>query len=276
MSVTTDIRLDGLYGDAYLLATDRRLLAISPNGGAPEVAQIPLLEVTSVEVQDLFGSSALKVRTASEGATLARFSKTLIDKFAEVPEDIEKLVREARPDDAPEKLIKRSSKHHPVSQKRCEKCGQVIPRWMGVCPICLDKGQLLKRFFGYSIPYWPLAAFSLLLLLAGTFIGLTPQLLMRSLIDDVLNPAALVTKNAASSAAAAEEVGAMVVSLPLVGAVFVPSGYGRFLDRGWFQVNNTLLYLTPGVGSFPGVLGRKGELTCLTITRQAANEQMGK
>ena len=219
MSMATDIRLDGLYGDAYLLATDRRLLAISPNGGAPEVAQIPLPEVTSVEVQDLFGSSALKVRTASEGATMVRFSKTLTEKFAEVPEEIEKLVRQARPDDAPEKLIKRSSKHHPVRQKRCESCGQVIPRWMGVCPICLDKGQLLKRFFSYSVPYWPLAVFSLLILLSGTFIGLTPPLLMRTLIDQVLNPAAKVAESAANPAAATEAIGGMVVSLPLFGAV---------------------------------------------------------
>ncbi|MFL2541322.1 MAG: hypothetical protein ACJ0UT_05030, partial [Candidatus Latescibacterota bacterium] len=32
LSITTDIKLDGLYGSAWLVATDKRLLAFSPDG----------------------------------------------------------------------------------------------------------------------------------------------------------------------------------------------------------------------------------------------------
>ena len=35
LSVTTDIQLDGLYGPAWLFATDRRLIAYSPDSGEP-------------------------------------------------------------------------------------------------------------------------------------------------------------------------------------------------------------------------------------------------
>ena len=206
LSVSADIRLDGLYGDAYLLATDRHLLAISPNGGKPDVTQISLPEITGVEVLDLFGSGALKVRTASQGATMALFSKSLAEKFSAVPDRIETLVREARPAAADEKIITRRGQRTPTRKRRCDNCGQVIPGRLGVCPACMDRRQLLARFLGYSLPYWPLATVSLLILLVATFISLTPPLLMRTLIDNVLTPVA--TAGAA-----------VPVTLPLFGTV---------------------------------------------------------
>jgi len=78
LSISTDIKLDGLYGPAWLLATKKRLLAFSPNGGGPpEIVDLPLAEIESLEIQDLYGSGALKVRTQSTGRTVALFSKTL-------------------------------------------------------------------------------------------------------------------------------------------------------------------------------------------------------
>ena len=68
----TDIKLDGLYGSAWLLATDQRLLAYSPDGGGPpDIVDLPLNEITAVEIEDLHGSGALKARTAERGATVA-------------------------------------------------------------------------------------------------------------------------------------------------------------------------------------------------------------
>ena len=191
LSVSTDIKFDGSYGSSWLLATARNLFAFCPNGGGPpHTVKIPLSEIAQVEVQDLFGSGALKVRTAREGATVARFSKTLLSKFSQIPNRIEALVKQARPVGEEEKIAKNSSDRpdHRV-RKRCKQCGQVIPHWMGVCPICLDKTKLLFRLLGYALPYWKLVAVCLALLLTATFIGLTPQLIMRSLIDDLLVPA---------------------------------------------------------------------------------------
>ena len=36
LAVATDMRPDGVYGAAYLVATDRQLLSISPDGGCPK------------------------------------------------------------------------------------------------------------------------------------------------------------------------------------------------------------------------------------------------
>ena len=93
---------------------------------------------------------------------------------------------------------------------------------MGVCPSCLESSKLLNRFLAYSVPYWPLAAASLTILLLGTFIGLTPPLLLRTLIDDVLTPAS-------TSAATA-------VGLPLLGPTS-PSGALAYLVVGLLLIN---------------------------------------
>jgi hypothetical protein len=54
--------------------------------------------------------------------------------------------------------------------------------------------------------------------------------------------------------------------LPWIGSFPVPSKYGRFLDEGWFRLRNTRLYITRGLGHFPGLLGKSGVLLDLTIT----------
>ena len=190
-ALSTDIKLDGLYCSAWLLATEKRLIAFSPDGGGPpDIVDLRLSEITSIEIQDLYGSGALKARTATSGATVALFSKTLNAKFADAPAQLEKLVHLARPEAADERIAHGHLERGFHRQRRCERCNQVIPSRMGVCPACLQSSKLLGRFLGYSVPYWPLALSSLLILLAGTFIGLTPPLLMRTLIDDVLDPIA--------------------------------------------------------------------------------------
>lgn len=60
-------------------------------------------------------------------------------------------------------------------------------------------------------------------------------------------------------------------SFPLIGPVCVPSGYGRFLDRGWFRSGDTRLFITRGIGCFPGGLGAPGEVVHLEIKRQPQN-----
>ena len=190
LSVPTDITFEGIYGDGWLLATDRHLLTYSPNGnGSPKTTRIPLSDITQVEIRDKFGSGALKVRTEGDGATVAVFSKSLMATFTKVPDRIESLVRKARPVGEDEEIVKNPSGLGKSVERRCGKCGRVIHKGWGVCQACLDKRRLLFRLLGYAAPHWGMVVGCLLLLLTATFIGLTPPLILRSLIDDVLAPA---------------------------------------------------------------------------------------
>ncbi|MBT4139407.1 MAG: ATP-binding cassette domain-containing protein [Candidatus Latescibacteria bacterium] len=188
-STTSDIRLDGTFGESWLLATDLQFLSFGLNAGAvSDIVQLPMQEITGIEVKDLVGSGQLKARTANEGATLARFSKGLNPKFNDVAKKLETLVKEAQPDLEDEKVL-RGRLGRTAAGKRCDACGTVIHHRSGVCPNCLETRKLLTRLLSYAKPHWKLGVISLFLLLTATFIGLLPPLLMRELIDNVLEPA---------------------------------------------------------------------------------------
>ena len=188
LAVTTDIKLDGQYGEAWLMATADHLVAFSPDsGGPPDVVCLPLAEINGVEVREDWGTAALKVRTEEQGATMAIFSKSLVPTLSELPNQVERLVKQARPTEPDGQVLHGRLAGARAGRKRCDRCGQVIPRHYGVCPACLEKGKLLFRLLSYAKPHWRLITLSLLLMVAATTIGLGQPLLMIVLIDDVLN-----------------------------------------------------------------------------------------
>ena len=188
LAVTTDIKLDGQYGEAWLMATDDHLVAFSPDsGGPPDVVCLPLAEISGVEVREDWSTAALKVRTEEQGATMAVFSKSLVPALSELPNQVERLVKQARSTESDGQLLHGRLAGARAGRKRCDRCGQVIPRHYGVCPACLEKGKLLFRLLSYAKPHWRLITLSLLLMVAATTIGLGQPLLMIVLIDDVLN-----------------------------------------------------------------------------------------
>ena len=191
VAVETDITLSGKYGSTWLLATDRRLMSLTPNGHeGPHLVEVPLNRVTGVDLRETFGCGTLKVRTERDGTTLALFSKSQLQAVSDAAAQIEDLVNASQPERDDGRILRSTLHKAAVRRKRCDACGNVIPhRMRGVCPACLDKRKLLARLLGHTKPYWLIASASLLILLAATFIGLTPPLLMRSLIDDVLAPA---------------------------------------------------------------------------------------
>ena len=98
LAVTTDIKLDGLStARAWLMATDDHLVAFSSDsGGPPDMVCLPLNEISGVEVREDWGTAALKVRTEERGATMAVFSKSLVPALSELPNQVERLVKQAR------------------------------------------------------------------------------------------------------------------------------------------------------------------------------------
>ena len=188
LAVTTDIKLDGQYGEAWLMATDDLLVAFSPDsGGPPDMVCLPLAEISGVEVREDWSTAALKVRTEERGATMAVFSKSLVPALSELPNQVEHLVKQARSTESNGQLLHGRLAGARAGRKRCDSCGQVIPRHYGVCPACLEKGKLLFRLLGYAKPHWRLITVSLLLMVVATTIGLSQPLLLGVLIDDVLN-----------------------------------------------------------------------------------------
>ena len=57
------------------------------------------------------------------------------------------------------------------------------------------------------------------------------------------------------------------LKMPLLGAALVPARLGRFLEKGLFRRDDTLLYVTAGLSYHLASFGKKGEILRLTITR---------
>jgi predicted MPP superfamily phosphohydrolase len=55
------------------------------------------------------------------------------------------------------------------------------------------------------------------------------------------------------------------VRLPVLGPLFVPSGLGRYLNKGWFRRGRTLMYVTSGLPYFAEQKRKPGEILSLTI-----------
>ncbi len=147
VAVETDITLSGEYGSAWLLATDRRLMSLTPNGHEDShLVEVPLNRVTGVDLRETFGCGTLKVRTERDGTTLALFSKSQLQAVSDAAAQIEDLVNASQPERDGGRILRSTLHEAAVRRKRCDACGNVIPhRMRGVCPACLDKRKLLAR-----------------------------------------------------------------------------------------------------------------------------------
>jgi ATP-binding cassette subfamily B protein len=70
--------------------------------------------------------------------------------------------------------------------KPCPKCGTPMPRWMNVCPDCLDKRQLIMRLLHRARNYTKPILGTFLLTGLVRFCAIAPSVLQRPLVDDAL------------------------------------------------------------------------------------------
>ena len=190
IAISTDLQVDGTYGKDWVLATDKRLLAFNQNGApGPEIQNIALEAIDSIEIRELHGNNFMKVRTSEGAFEVARYSKRFAPKFAEATPEIELLIDKIKPEE-----VDKSKRHRkyvdPGKKKiRCETCGRPIPHWSDVCPNCVEKGKLLFRLLKYAIPFWKVSVPALLIMLVVRLVGVYPPILIKQLIDNILTPA---------------------------------------------------------------------------------------
>ncbi|MDI9584615.1 MAG: ABC transporter ATP-binding protein [Acidobacteriota bacterium] len=176
----SDIGPDGDYGEQSLILTDKRLGVLPPNGEAdPRFFDIESVEEAKAEV--LVGSGLLTATISGRRVELLQYTNSLVHDFTRAAKAISELVKE-------KKAVSLDVLNADADEKRCRKCGRVLPGWSDTCIVCVDKSRVLKRIAGYGRPYWPLLGLSLLLSLMATATTLVPPYLSGTLVDDVLTP----------------------------------------------------------------------------------------
>ena len=90
-----DIRPDGTYGDAWLVASDKAFMTVWRDGkDEVTVNRVPLVDVHGVYIHSFVGNSIVELKTEEGSVEAARYTRALADKFAEALPELRSLVRE--------------------------------------------------------------------------------------------------------------------------------------------------------------------------------------
>lgn len=202
-SLESDVAADGSYGRRFLIGTDKRLLVVEGDEGEPDTGQGPppdqadsgaqpdvpangyatvdLDELSELKAEPLVGSGVLVATVGGRRLELLQYTNSLAADFTKVAKAVTDFVK----DDKPVTLEKL---REGADEKRCEKCGRVLPTWSDNCPRCVNKSKVLRRIIGYGFPYWPLLVAAMLLSLVATATTLVPPYLSGTLVDEILTP----------------------------------------------------------------------------------------
>ncbi|MBT6145991.1 MAG: ATP-binding cassette domain-containing protein, partial [Gemmatimonadetes bacterium] len=176
IQVATDMEGRDLFGESWVVVTDRQLLLLPGNsGGSDEVTCVDLKQVRKAKAEPLVGGGRLDVERRDGATATVYYSNTLAPKFAEVAESLKQLAA----GDTPELPTQ-------IERTRCERCDRILPEKDGVCPACLRKLDTLGRLLRYMCKYrWRMAGL-LSILVLETVADLIPPIITQYLIDDVL------------------------------------------------------------------------------------------
>lgn len=185
LSQYADLHGPGHFGDVWVIATERLLLALRlDSDGLKCQARIPLREVDQLQLREFVGNGRLDV--VRDGATeaLARFTKSLARDVEETAREFARLASEQRVEAGlpPAEVIGDVADR---GAARCAVCGRVLSR-EGVCTQCMDRKQLAWRMLGFVRQYAWLAVLGLGLAGLATAVQLVRPVLSKIIIDDVI------------------------------------------------------------------------------------------
>jgi len=180
-----DLHGPGHFGEAWLVATDRTVLALRVEAKGPQVgARFPLEDIEQVELRQFVGNGRLSVITAAGPAPLVRFTRALARDMEDCGRELARLAS-ARRRELGRAEVALAGDVGEQGVARCGICGRVLNR-DGVCEECINRGQLAWRMLSFVRPYAWQATLGLVLAGLATWVTLLPPLYTRILIDDVL------------------------------------------------------------------------------------------
>jgi ATP-binding cassette, subfamily B, bacterial len=187
VGVEADMLFPGSFGTSWLIGTDRRICVIAPNGSGPALkVDLSLANTITIERRDGLGSGMLAAQTAEGAVPLVRFTDARTDLMDTAVELLKELLPEPPPEEEDVYGGEAAERERRKKAKPCPKCATPMPRWMNVCPDCLDKRQLIMRLLHRSKGYLKPIAGTFLLTGILRFCAIYPSVLQKPLVDDAL------------------------------------------------------------------------------------------
>jgi len=174
MRVSSDLNLDGTYGEQVVAVTDRRILVFQ-NGN--EALDISFEALRLARTEPLVGGSRLELELKDKPTVMVPYSFTKALPFSELTRGIEQL-RKSEP----------FAIRMQLDRVRCDTCGRLLPERDGVCRACINRLAVIGRISRYLSPYKGRAFLLALGSVLTTAAELVPPLITRKIVDDVLVP----------------------------------------------------------------------------------------
>lgn len=175
LAVSTDIDGFGQFGERWLIATkDTAYVFVNDADKAELLHEVPLKDIEDVNAEFLVGSGVLEVGVGGKVIDLLHYTHSLAKRFSKVARALEHLSKDEEIPDSDDD-----------DDKRCEKCGRLLPEGSKVCPACVNKAQVLKRLLLLTRPYWRQLGFIAVLMLAAAVIGLIGPYLNKPFWDNL-------------------------------------------------------------------------------------------
>ncbi|MCG9127011.1 ATP-binding cassette domain-containing protein [Candidatus Poribacteria bacterium] len=193
VAVSTDLRFDSTYGKDWILITEKRIIVFNQNTViGHNLKEVSLDSIEDIEILEMYGNNILKIITSDNAIEVARYSKKYTQKFNLAVSELDKLSQNGSgPDGNKKNGGRRRPGARPGADKtRCDKCGQPIPSWSGICVNCVQNRKLIFRLLKYSFPYLHVIIPALLLMLVIRFVTLYTPILSQQLIDHIITPVA--------------------------------------------------------------------------------------
>jgi hypothetical protein len=185
-AVETDMVLPSAFGTSWLVGTDRRVCVFTRNGTGPVIqADLPLRNIVSLQRREGLGGGLLEAHTAEGAVPLVRYTDARSEAVETAREALNALLPEPPAEDE-EYGGEADERRRRKRAIPCPNCGTPMPRWMSVCPDCLDKRQLIFRLLQRARNYWKPIALTFGLAAFLRFCMVYPAELQRELVDHAL------------------------------------------------------------------------------------------
>lgn len=175
LAVSSDMRVDGTLGDVWMLATDKRLLVIDSDSGAPKLLHDYKLDSIRKISSDLqVGSGFVSAVVDGRLVSLMRHSHQHTHKFAVAAKQLEAVISGEEPVSDPDEI-----------PRQCPECGFPLEH-SSACTNCIKRSKALIRLLKYMKPHQWQATVMLICLVASAGLGLLPPYLCKLMMDKAL------------------------------------------------------------------------------------------
>lgn len=177
LAVSTDIDGCGKFGERWLIATkDTAYVFLNDKDNVQLLHEVPLKDIEDVNAEFLVGSGVLEVGVGGKVIDLLHYTHSLAKRYTKVARALEHLSKDEEIPDA-----------DTDDDKRCDKCGRLLPDGSKVCPACVNKAEVLKRLLFLTRPYWRQLSFIAVLMVAAAVIGLVGPYLNKPFWDNLFS-----------------------------------------------------------------------------------------